>query len=249
MAARDTRVPGPPAGARATGRGTRRSRRAFLLQLGGGLLALGLGPYLPYGACGARAGERRALYLQPLGAELPAADVELVVRALRAFYGLDVRTLPRVELPAAAYYKPRQRYRADKLLDFLAPRLPADGVRILGLTAADISTTKGRVYDWGVLGLGSLDGASGVLSSFRCHKRSRGDEHARQRLAKVAVHETGHTLGLDHCTTFGCLMHDGEGSVLTTDTEYDLCGRCRSELQRRGHAVPPSPEIPWPRPA
>jgi archaemetzincin len=221
---------------------TRGSRRAFLLGLGGGLLGLGAGS-------AARADERRALYLQPLGSELPAADVELVVRALRAFYGLDVRTLPRIELPAAAYYRPRQRYRADKLLDFLQPLLPADGVRILGLTAADISTTKGRVYDWGVLGLGSLDGASGVLSSYRCHKRSRGELHARQRLAKVAVHETGHTLGLDHCATDGCLMHDGEGSVLTTDTEYDLCSRCRAELTRRGHPIPPAPEIPWPRPA
>lgn len=222
----------------------RMTRRALLQALGtGAALALsGVG-------VGRARAAARALYLQPLGAELPAADIELVVQALRCFFGLDVRTLPRVELPKAAYYRARRRYRADQLLDFLAPRLPADGVRILGLTAADISTTKGKVYDWGVLGLGSLDGAAGVLSSFRCHKRCRGAEHARQRLAKVAVHETGHTLGLDHCPTDGCLMHDGEGSVLTTDSEYDLCPRCRGELSRLGHPVPPAPDIPWPQPS
>lgn len=191
---------------------------------------------------------RKPLYIQPLGAELPEEDVALVGLALREFFGLQVRLLPRVELPQSAYYAARKRYRADRLLDFLEPRLPADGERILGLTAADISTTKGKVYDWGVLGLGSIDGAAGVLSAYRCHKKSRGLEHARQRLGKVAVHETGHTLGLQHCTTPGCLMHDGEGSVLTSDTEYDLCSRCRTILARSGRAIPQAPHIPWPRP-
>ena len=47
--------------------------------------------------------------------------------------------------------------------------------------------------------------------------------HARQRLAKVAVHEAGHTLGLEHCPTRGCLMEDAEGQVATCDREYDFC--------------------------
>jgi archaemetzincin len=188
------------------------------------------------------------LYLQPLGQALPEEDVAIVVTALREIYGLEVRSLPRVELPSGAYYPPGKRYRAERLLDFLAPRLPADGLRILGLTAVDISTSKGKVYDWGILGLGSLDGASGVLSAFRCHKRSRGPQHARERLAKVAVHETGHTLGLDHCPQRGCLMEDAEGSVLTTDREYDLCPRCRDLLHRAGYVLPTTPRIPWPRP-
>lgn len=191
----------------------------------------------------------KALYIQPLGDALPDEDEALVVLSLREFYGLEVRRLPRVPLPQSAFYSARGRYRADKLLDFLAPRLPGDGERILGLTAADISTTKGKVHDWGVLGLGSLDGAAGVLSSYRCHKKSRGPEHARQRLAKVAVHETGHTLGLDHCPTEGCLMQDAEGSVLTTDREYDLCPRCRRLLKDAGRSLPSSPHIPWPRPS
>ena len=191
---------------------------------------------------------RRTLYIQPLGQMLPDDDVAIVLTALRAVYGIAVRLLPRVELPPDAYYAPGRRYRAERLLDFLAPRLPSDGLRILGLTAVDISTTKGKVHDWGILGLGSLDGAAGVLSAFRCHKKSRGPQHARERLAKVAVHETGHTLGLDHCPQRGCLMEDAEGSVLSTDREYDLCPRCRGLLRQAGYVLPPSPTLPWPRP-
>ncbi len=206
-------------------------------------LAILAAQHAAHGSLGAK-----AIYIQPLGDALPDEDVTLVVLALRELYGMDVRLLSRIPLPPTAYYPSRRRYRAERLVDFLGPRLPSDGERILGLTAADISTTKGKVYDWGVLGLGSLDGAAGVLSSFRCHKKSRGSEHARQRLAKVAVHEMGHTLGLPHCATTGCLMHDGEGSVLTTDTEYDLCTHCRAQLAASGRKIPERPNIPWPRP-
>ena len=192
--------------------------------------------------------KRQVIYVQPLGKALPSADAALVQRALRAFYGLRVVLLPRVALPRAAYYPPRGRYRAERLLDFLAPRLPADGARILGLTGADISTTKDTYQDWGILGLATLDGRACVISSYRTRRRAKGAAHARERLAKVAVHEIGHTLGLDHCPTRGCLLEDARGKVTTCDGEYDLCPRCRQALKHAGHSVPTTPAIPWPRP-
>jgi len=218
---------------------TRCTRRNFL---GAGLLlAAGLDARV------ARADDSRIVYVQALGKAMPDADVDMVVRALQAFYSVEVKTLTRVDLPKSAYYKKRARYRAEKLLDFLKQRKPEDGHRILGLTSSDISTTKGKIDDWGILGLATIDGVACVLSSFRCKRLAKNAEHARIRLGKTAVHEIGHTFGLEHCPTVGCLMEDALGSVLTTDREYDLCFESRRALSE--HGVPLADgKIPWPKP-
>jgi archaemetzincin len=213
-------------------------RRQFL----GLAAALGLAPR-------AAASALPIIYLAPLGDSLAEADVDFVARALKAFYAVEVRRLPRLPLPAGAYYAKRKRYRAERLLGSLRARLPHDGQRILGLTSADISTTKPPHEDWGILGLATLDGQSCVVSSFRCKRLAKSAQHARIRYGKTCVHEIGHTYGLPHCPTKDCLMHDGEGSVLTTDREYDLCSaRCRPRLLRAGYALSDSPDVPWPAP-
>lgn len=170
--------------------------------------------------------------MQPLG---PATSTlaAAVVPALAAFYAVDVVVAEPLPLPKAAFYPARARYRAEKLLEHLTG-LHADALRVLGVSSVDISTTKGRVIDWGILGLANLGGHAGVVSAFRCRRSARDAHHAEERLGKTAVHELGHTFGLDHCSTHGCLLSDGGGTVLTSDAERDLCSDCRAKLRARG---------------
>jgi hypothetical protein len=70
--------------------------------------------------------------LQPLGDQLPRDDVTFIRRALDVFYPLSVSELAPRPLPQSAYYAPRQRYRAEKLLDFLESEAPEDSHVIIG---------------------------------------------------------------------------------------------------------------------
>ena len=190
----------------------------------------------------------KVLYLQPLGQELAPESVDLVETALREFYGFQIKRAEVRPLPPFAYYPPRKRYRAEKLLNYLGRIAPPDAFFVLGLTGVDISTTKGRIADWGIMGLATIDGHVAVMSMFRCRRGSRSVDHAQERLAKVAVHEVGHNLGLEHCPTRGCLMEDARGTNTTTDREYTLCPRCRRLLAEQDLVLPPNPRPPWPRP-
>ncbi|MCB9554858.1 MAG: matrixin family metalloprotease [Deltaproteobacteria bacterium] len=207
-------------------------------------LILGLLANLPAAAVAAQP----TIYIQPLGENLPARAAGDVRQAISAFYRVEVRLLEAIKLPAAAYYPRRRRFRAEKLLVALRQRLPADGTLILGLTAADISTTKGAIADWGVLGLATLDGVASVISLYRCKRGARDQRHSYQRLAKVAVHEVGHNFGLAHCPSHGCLMEDAKGKVSTSDREYRFCARCQHHLRQRA-ALHQRVTPPWPKPA
>src|SRR6476620_406387 len=93
--------------------------------------------------------------IQPLG-PVKASDIARVKAGILALYAVDVEVLPERPLPEAAYFPPRDRYKADKLLDVLAADTPSKFTKVIGLTARDISTKKGNIDDWGIFGLGAL---------------------------------------------------------------------------------------------
>ncbi len=176
--------------------------------------------------------EEPKIALQPLG-KISADVVERVRAHLERIYVVKIEVLPVRELAASAFYKPRQRYRADKLLDWLDSNAPANFTKTVGLAAADISTTKGEVFDWGVFGLGTVGGRPCVISTFRLG-RSVSREKLLLRTQRVTAHEVGHTFGLEHCPTPGCMMSDAEGKISTVDEETGrLCERCAPRVPAR----------------
>lgn len=133
-------------------------------------------------------------------------------------------------LPAAAYYQPRNRYRAPVLLNYLSTYSGYD--KIIGITTKDISTTNKGIYDWGVMGLGTCPGKACVISTFRM--RTSNKLLFNDRFIKVALHELGHTMGLPHCTfSKTCFMEAAEGTVKSVDRETRyLCSNCKKIIHQ-----------------
>jgi len=165
------------------------------------------------------------IHIQPFD-DMHQEEYQYVYREIKKLYP-NTTLLQPVKLPRQAYCQPRNRFRADSLIAWLARRTPEHSV-VIGLTSKDISTTKGKIPDWGVMGLGYEPGNACVASGFRLSKKNHLDQ-----LFKVSVHELGHTQGLPHCAAKNCYMQDAEGGN-PTGSETGFCDRCRRRLAAKG---------------
>ena len=169
--------------------------------------------------------QARVIVIQPFD-DFPAAQTDRILKQIKAINPATLLRAP-TGLPEAAYYPTRKRYRADVLLAFLKQTAGGD-TTVIGLTTKDISTTKGKVADWGIMGLAYQPGNACVVSSFRLSPES-----GASQFYKVAVHELGHTQGLPHCPNAACYMRDAEGGN-PTDKETGFCKTCKTFLRQKG---------------
>jgi len=174
------------------------------------------------------------VHIIPLG-DIPQTDLEVAAKGIRDQAPFGIVFEPRMEIPKSAATKEKDRYSADALLGFLKTIKTKSADKILAVLTPDIVTPKNGVPNWGILGLGDIDGRTCVLSTYRMRRKFEPGGGApeplvRERLWKIAVHELGHTLGLPHCPNKGCLMQDAHGTVKTVDDEHALCGECRARF-------------------
>jgi len=156
-------------------------------------------------------------------------QVTYVLQEIKKLYP-KVKLLKAIPIPPQAYYKARNRYRADSLVNYLNRRhLP--GHVTIALTTKDISWTKGTIKDYGIMGLGLCPGHACVASTYRLSKTNTLDQ-----LYKIAIHELGHTQGLRHCPGKHCYMRDAEGKN-HTDGLHGFCSLCKKHLTEKGWAL------------
>lgn len=168
---------------------------------------------------------KKVIVIQPFG-DFKTSMSKEVYRQIKKIYPSTVLKKS-VLLSKQAYYAPRNRYRADSLIRFLGQNNKGDSI-VIGLTYKDISTTKGKTADWGVMGLGYCPGRSCVVSTFRLSNKN-----AAEQFYKVAIHDLGHTQGLKHCPVKNCFMRDAEGGNHLNE-EIGFCNACKQTLLERG---------------
>jgi archaemetzincin len=189
---------------------------------------------------------RTTLYVQPIGEFSPPQKKLLrdTAELLSRYYHLPTKVLDPLDLdviPAAARRVDggdRQILTTYVLDKVLKPKRPNDAVAVLGLTTSDLWPGKGWNY---VFGQASLSDRVGIWSIYRYGNLDGGQaesQQARRRTFKVAVHETGHMLGIAHCTAYECLMN-GSNSLAEVDSRpLWFCPECVQKVWWACHADP-----------
>ena len=155
------------------------------------------------------------LTLKPIGPVDPAA-LEHLRTTVRLFDVVEVA--PPAALPEGAYDRKRDQYLASR---FFPPCLAEAGDRVLGITEADLYET-GLNY---VFGYAQMNGRVAVISLARL--RQPPATRYLERCTKEAVHELGHTLGLQHDDANpACAMHFSRDLADTDRKGADYCPRC-----------------------
>jgi archaemetzincin len=187
------------------------------------------------------AGKRSVLYLLPIGDFPPdAPPLDALAKITRAFFQIEVRTLPPVSVKAVEaktrihdHTKKRQLLAPD-VLAWLTKRLPDDAFGLMAITMEDLYPEPSWNF---VFGMASLRERVGVQSFARQDPAFFGDARgsdwksvALRRATWTLVHEIAHMFGLPHCTYWKCVVAGSNHQAEADSRPLHPCPVCLRKL-------------------
>lgn len=181
--------------------------------------------------------EYHTIYVQPLG-EFDETQQRLVAQTaefMGHFFGMPVRSLEARSLGDIPETARRMRDDEEQVLstwimnDILKPQRPEDAVAVIGLVTCDLWPGD---LNW-VFGQASLRDRVGVWSLHRNGDPRASDAAYRiclRRTLKTAVHETGHMLGIPHCSAYECCMNGSRSREENDRQPLEFCPECQPKI-------------------
>ena len=171
------------------------------------------------------------IYLIPIG-KVNEAILEGLISALSGRFGMPCEIGRPLAKPQYAYNARRRQYHSSPILDEISKSVPADATRVLGVTELDLYVPELNF----IFGQAQMPGRRAVISLARLSQEFWGLPEDRKllmsRAIKEAVHELGHTFGLEHCPDPGCVMHFSNSLADTDKKGPNFCPRCTKLLEQ-----------------
>ncbi len=172
---------------------------------------------------------KRAIYISPVGT-VGEEVITMTARHVSGLFGVDVVRYTSFPCPDYAFDRRRGQYSSALILRNLAKVCPAEAMRLLAVTEADLFIPMVTF----VYGQAQLSGKLAIVSTARLSQEFYGltanNELSVRRLRKEVAHELGHTFGLVHCRDRTCIMSLST-EVLQIDVKSeDFCPGCWTVL-------------------
>jgi archaemetzincin len=139
-------------------------------------------------------------------------------------FGFKIQINAEVEIPQEAYDPSRKQYECGHFLSVVR-KYPGD--KVLGVTEMDLYSGNLNFQ----FGQAEMSGKAAVISLARLKGEK---EIYHKRVLKEAVHELGHTFGIDHCEdSETCVMRFSNCLAETDMKEEAFCGDCNKLLEHK----------------
>lgn len=164
-----------------------------------------------------------SIFVLPLG-EVDEDVLEKIRHTLHVTFHLDVQVLESREAPYFALSNYRHQFSAPAIIRRVSGLVDHETAKLIAVTPFDLFAPRTNF----VFGEAQISGPAAVISLYRLIDDDR--EKYLSRVGKEAVHEIGHTFGLDHCDSKKCVMqfsHNLTDADLKPET---FCRRDREQI-------------------
>jgi archaemetzincin len=165
----------------------------------------------------------------PVGQVDPTIMLQIQEKLIKVFPDTKCLVIDeQLALSEESFDKKRRQYRSNAILSeiqgYAAKKKGMD--RVLGVVDADMFASELNF----AFGEATCPGKAALISVWRLkpefYGAPRNAELFAERSLKEAVHELGHTLGLQHCSRSSCVMYFSN-SIFDTDRKQSLfCDQC-----------------------
>jgi len=167
--------------------------------------------------------------------DIPKSIMKSISDGIKEVYSpvvREVKVASKFELPSEAYNPNRDQYRAEIILQRLSSRYSSKEGKILAITTEDLYS-EGLNF---IFGQAQKPGKFALISLHRLRPEFWEDEKDRRRFltraVKEAIHELGHTFGLEHCESLSCVMTFSNRIGHTDRKDAKFCEKCKKKIKR-----------------